>query len=750
MEHHIKELISQLTLEEKAGLCSGADHWHTKAVERLGIPAVKFSDGPHGVRAEDPHADRPYTFIPTICFPAACATAASFDVEALEQMGRALGRECQAVEVDTLLGPAVNIKRSPVCGRNFEYFSEDPYLTGKLASAYIHGVQSQGVGTSVKHFAANNQEYRRMGCSSDMTERTLREIYLSAFEECVKTQQPKTIMCSYNKINGDYAAEHKHLLTEVLRDEWGYEGIVVTDWGAVADRVKGVAAGLDLEMPGTGGMNDRYIVEAVKNGTLSEKDLDKAVENMLRFVFSCADSRREEQLDLERDHALAVNIAAESAVLLENNGVLPLGAGQKIAYIGGFAEAPRFQGGGSSHLTPSQSVSALEMARAKGRGVSYTMGFLVDEDTWNDADAAAAVENARQADVAVIFAGLPEAFESEGYDRTHMRLPDCQNRLIAEIAAVQPNTVVVLHNGSPVECPWAGDVAAVLEMYLSGQGGGEACDRLLWGESNPCGKLPETFPLKLEDNPSYLNFGGDGRNVRYAEGSYVGYRYYDTKKMPVRWAFGHGLSYTSFSYSNLRFSADTFADGQTICVQADITNTGKIAGKEIVQLYVADQNGTVGRPAKELKGFTKVALAPNETKTVSFTLDLRSLSYYEEKINDWFAPTGNYEIIVSTSSDRKELSGKIRFETKRLLPLCVDDDTPLDVLDRDPRTHDAVQELIALIRRKIPMIPQTDDEDTAQEMGGDMEIPLKCFVIFEGYPREKMAALIEKLKELAG
>ena len=750
MEHHIKELISQLTLEEKAGLCSGADHWHTKAVERLGIPAVKFSDGPHGVRAEDPHADRPYTFIPTICFPAACATAASFDVEALEQMGRALGRECQAVEVDTLLGPAVNIKRSPVCGRNFEYFSEDPYLTGKLASAYIHGVQSQGVGTSVKHFAANNQEYRRMGCSSDMTERTLREIYLSAFEECVKTQQPKTIMCSYNKINGDYAAEHKHLLTEVLRDEWGYEGIVVTDWGAVADRVKGVAAGLDLEMPGPGGMNDRYIVEAVKNGTLSEKDLDKAVENMLRFVFSCADSRREEQLDLERDHALAVNIAAESAVLLENNGVLPLGAGQKIAYIGGFAEAPRFQGGGSSHLTPSQSVSALEMARAKGRGVSYTMGFLVDEDTWNDADAAAAVENARQADVAVIFAGLPEAFESEGYDRTHMRLPDCQNRLIAEIAAVQPNTVVVLHNGSPVECPWAGDVAAVLEMYLSGQGGGEACDRLLWGESNPCGKLPETFPLKLEDNPSYLNFGGDGRNVRYAEGSYVGYRYYDTKKMPVRWAFGHGLSYTSFSYSNLRFSADTFADGQTICVQADITNTGKIAGKEIVQLYVADQNGTVGRPAKELKGFTKVALAPNETKTVSFTLDPRSLSYYEEKINDWFAPTGNYEIIVSTSSDRKELSGKIRFETKRLLPLCVDDDTPLDVLDRDPRTHDAVQELIALIRRKIPMIPQTDDEDTAQEMGGDMEIPLKCFVIFEGYPREKMAALIEKLKELAG
>ena len=750
MEHHIKELISQLTLEEKAGLCSGADHWHTKAVERLGIPAVKFSDGPHGVRAEDPHADRPYTFIPTICFPAACATAASFDVEALEQMGRALGRECQAVEVETLLGPAVNIKRSPVCGRNFEYFSEDPYLTGKLASAYIHGVQSQGVGTSVKHFAANNQEYRRMGCSSDMTERTLREIYLSAFEECVKTQQPKTIMCSYNKINGDYAAEHKHLLTEVLRDEWGYEGIVVTDWGAVADRVKGVAAGLDLEMPGTGGMNDRYIVEAVKNGTLSEKDLDKAVENMLRFVFSCADSRREEQLDLERDHALAVNIAAESAVLLENNGVLPLGAGQKIAYIGGFAEAPRFQGGGSSHLTPSQSVSALEMARAKGRGVSYTMGFLVDEDTWNDADAAAAVENARQADVAVIFAGLPEAFESEGYDRTHMRLPDCQNRLIAEIAAVQPNTVVVLHNGSPVECPWAGDVAAVLEMYLSGQGGGEACDRLLWGESNPCGKLPETFPLKLEDNPSYLNFGGDGRNVRYAEGSYVGYRYYDTKKMPVRWAFGHGLSYTSFSYSNLRFSADTFADGQTICVQADITNTGKIAGKEIVQLYVADQNGTVGRPAKELKGFTKVALAPNETKTVSFTLDPRSLSYYEEKINDWFAPTGNYEIIVSTSSDRKELSGKIRFETKRLLPLCVDDDTPLDVLDRDPRTHDAVQELIALIRRKIPMIPQTDDEDTAQEMGGDMEIPLKCFVIFEGYPREKMAALIEKLKELAG
>lgn len=749
MERDIKKIISQMTLEEKAGLCSGADHWHTKAMDRLGIPAVKFSDGPHGIRAEDPKADRPYSFIPTVCFPAACATAASFDVEALGKMGQALGRECQAVEVDTLLGPAVNIKRSPLCGRNFEYFSEDPYLAGRLGSAYIQGVQSQGVGTSVKHYAANNQEYRRMGCSSDMSERTLREIYLSAFEECVKNARPKTIMCSYNRINGEYAAEHRHLLTEILRDEWGYEGIVVTDWGAVADRIKGLQAGLDLEMPGTGGINDRYIVEAVKSGALDEKDLDRTVENLLRFIFSCADERVHGALELEQDHALAVDIAAESAVLLENNGVLPIKKGTKVAYIGGFAEKPRFQGGGSSHLTPSQSVSALEVANAKSRTITYTKGFSAEEDLWDEAEAALAVETARIADVAVIFAGLPESFETEGNDRKHMQLPTCQNQLISEVLTVQPNTVVVLHNGSPVECPWAKEVSAVLEMYLSGQGGGEACDRLLWGEANPCGKLPETFPMKLEDNPSYLNYGGNGVRVHYAEDSYVGYRYYDTKKIPVRWAFGHGMSYTTFSYSNLRTSADAFANGETITVYADITNTGSMDGKEIVQLYVADKNGTLGRPTKELKGFAKVALAPGETKTVSFELDQRSLSYYEEDIRDWFAPSGRYEIIVSSSSDRCELTKTVSFRTERLLPLHIDDSTPVDILDQDPRTHDAVQELMALIRRRMPMIPQQEEDDD-QKVQNKMEIPLKCFVIFEGYPKEKMDALILKLRELAG
>ena len=603
MATDIKKLVAQMTLEEKAGLLGGADFWHTKAVERLGIPKFMMSDGPHGLRKQDLEADHlgVNDSIEAVCWPAACATTSSFDRELIGKMGQAIGNECQAEQLSIVLGPAVNIKRSPLCGRNFEYMSEDPYLAGEMAAAYVNGVQSENVGTSIKHFAANNQEYFRMSNSSEVSERTLREIYFPAFETAVKKAQPWTFMCSYNKINGVYSADNEWLLTDVLRKDWGYEGFVMTDWGAVNDRVQGVRAGMELEMPGDTAGNDAKIVEAVRNGSLDEALVDQACCRILNILYKYEDNKRTDAVfDRDLDHAEAEKVEAECAVLLENNGVLPLKEGQKIAYIGEYAAKPRFQGGGSSHIHCSKITSALSVAEAKGRSVSYVKGFPFDKDEMNDEELNQAVEAAKAADVAVIFAGLPDVFESEGYDREHMNLPKCQDKLIAAVAAVQPNTVVVLHNGAPVETPWAEDVAAILEMYLGGQGVGAATDALLYGEKNPSGHLAETFPLRLEDNPSYLNFNTDPRKCVYAEGIYVGYRYYDKKKVPVRWAFGHGLSYTTFRIDNIRLSSKTMDDDSTITVCVDVTNTGSIAGKEVVQLYVSDLNGTPDRPVKEL------------------------------------------------------------------------------------------------------------------------------------------------------
>ena len=477
MKRDLKALIGQMTLEEKASLCSGSDFWHTQGIERLGIPAVMVTDGPHGLRKQAGEADHLglNDSVEAVCFPAGCATGSSFDPDLLEHMGQVLGDECQAEDVSILLGPAVNIKRSPLCGRNFEYISEDPYLAGKLSAAYIRGVQSRGVGTSIKHFAANNQETRRLTISSDLSERALHEIYLPAFEEAVKAAQPKTVMCSYNKINGVYASENKMLLTDILRDQWGFEGYVVSDWGAANDRVKGLEAGLDLEMPSSNGYNDAKIVAAVQNGSLDEAVLDRAVERILKVVFSYVDARRPDTVfDRAKDHAEAVAVETQCAVLLTNQGVLPLGTDQKIAYIGEFAAAPRYQGGGSSHIHPSRVTSAWEVAQQKGRNVCYAKGFSAMRDEMTDAELAEAIQAAQNADVAVVFAGLPESFESEGYDRTSMELPACQNRLIDEIAKVQPHVVVVLHNGSAVELPWADRVSAILELYLGGEGVGEA------------------------------------------------------------------------------------------------------------------------------------------------------------------------------------------------------------------------------------------------------------------------------------
>ena len=750
MERNIKELVAQMTLEEKASLCSGSDFWHTQPIERLGIPAVMMSDGPHGLRKQEGEGDHLglNESIKAVCFPAACAVASSFDTDLIHEMGQILGEECQAEDLSVLLGPAVNIKRSPLCGRNFEYLSEDPYLAGKMAAAYIKGVQSWDVGTSIKHFAANNQEYRRMNCSSEVDERTLREIYFPAFEEAVKAAQPKTVMCSYNKINGVYAADNEWLLTKILRDEWGFEGYVMTDWGAINDRVQGIRAGLDLEMPGPGTGHDAQIVAAVKNGELDEALLDKTVERILNVVFSYVDHRHPEAVfDRDADHKKAVDIETECAVLLENNGILPLKAGAKVAYIGGFAATPRYQGGGSSHINVSKVTSAVQSAKEKGRNVTYTEGFPADRDELNEAALADAVAAAKDAEIAVIFAGLPDVIEGESYDRADMKMPACQNKLIAEVAAVQPNTVVVLHNGSPVECPWAKDVAAILEMYLGGQGVGEACDRLLWGEANPCGRLAETFPLRLEDNPSYLYFPGDGKKVKYAEGIFVGYRYYDTKKMPVRWAFGHGLSYTQFAYSNLHLSGNEMDDNSTVQVSVDVTNTGAMAGKEVVQLYVSDKTGTTGRPAKELKGFAKVALEPGETKTVILTLIARDLSWYDEDMHDWYAASGKYEVLVGHASDDIRLTAEVQFTTTKTPPLTIDGSTTLGELMGNPKTASVLGQILATAFGTAAgdgAASMESDDATAQATMFAM--PLKSLASFSAMGEEQYQGMINAFR----
>lgn len=753
MERDLHALIAKMTLEEKASLCSGASFWYTKPIDRLGIPSVMMTDGPHGLRKQVSEADHLgiNDSVVAVCFPAACATAASFDTELMTKLGETLGNECQAEDISVLLGPAVNIKRSPLCGRNFEYISEDPYLTGKMAAAYIRGVQSQNVGTSIKHFAANNQEFNRMSCSSEVSERALREIYLPGFEEAVKQAQPKTVMCSYNKINGTYASENEWLLTKVLRDDWGFEGYVVTDWGAVSDRVKGIQAGLDLEMPASNGVNDTKIVAAVKNGTLDEKVLDRTVARLLKGLYSYVDNRNPNAVfDRDADHETAVNMAAECAVLLENNGVLPLQKDAKVAYIGSFAAAPRYQGGGSSHINPSKVTSALETAQAKDRHVTYTPAFSAEKDELLENGLENAVAAAKDAEVAVIFAGLPDSFESEGYDRKHMNLPKVQDKLIAAVAAVQPNTIVVLHNGSPVECPWAKDVSAILEMYLGGQGVGEACDRLLWGEANPCGRLAETFPLRIQDTPSYLNFPGDGKKVHYAEDVYVGYRYYDSKEMPVRWAFGHGLSYTTFAYRNLVLSSHTLDDDSTITVHVDVTNNGSVAGKEVVQLYTHDRNTATGRPYKELKGFCKVFLNPGETKTVSMEVSARDFSYWAEELGDWYTPSGTYEILIGHASDEILLTAEVQFTTKKLLPLNVSLSTTLGELLHDPRSAPVIQQMLAQAGQSA-MGGMMDSEDSStQSMAKAMffGLPLKALVSFGMMSSEQLDGLIGMLSSI--
>ena len=749
MERDLKKIVSEMTLEEKAGMCSGLDFWHLKEVEHLGIPKVMVSDGPHGLRKQDEKGDHLgiNDSIKAVCFPPAVLSACSFDRGLMEEMGKAIGREAQANDVSVVLGPAVNIKRSPLCGRNFEYYSEDPYLAGEIAAAFVKGVQSQHVGTSIKHFAANNQEYRRMSSSSEVDERTLREIYFPAFETAVKKAQPYTFMCSYNQINGTFASENKWLLTDVLRGEWGFKGYVMSDWGAVNDRVKGLEAGLELEMPASGGDNDAMIVKAVKDGVLEEKILDQAVERILRIIFEYADHRKPQEFTMEKDHEEAQHIAEESMVLLKNeNHILPLKTSEKAAFIGGFARNPRFQGGGSSHINCFKTTNVLDSVPCDAQ-VVYAEGFPADRDFYDKALADEAVKAAAEADKAVIFAGLPESFESEGYDRSHMRLPECQNRLITEILKVQPNTVIVLHNGSPVEMPWINNVKGILEAYLGGQAGGAAVANILYGIVNPSGKLAETIPVKLADNPSYLNFGG-GDKVEYREGVFVGYRYYDTKQMEVAYPFGYGLSYTTFTYSNLQISNTNPTEKDTVTVSVDVTNTGKSAGKEVVQLYIRDLTGSAIRPEKELKGFEKVFLEPGETKTVTMELNKRSFAWYNTELHDWFAASGDYEILVGASSRDIRLTETLHLNSSQRLPMHVHMNTTLGDLLRNPETAEAAKKLIQKYLSGEAG-SEAASEAVSEEMTMAMtdSMPLRALMGFAGVSRKELDSVIEKLNK---
>lgn len=777
MEHvlDVKKLVNELTLEEKASLCSGADFWHTKAIDRLNIPAAMVSDGPHGIRKQESLADHMGVAesIKAIGFPTASAMACSFDRDLLHKVGDALGEECVAEDLAVLLGPGINMKRSPICGRNFEYYSEDPVVAGELGAAFVNGVQEHGVGTSLKHFAANNQEWRRMSISAEIDERTLREIYLAAFETVVKKAQPWTIMCSYNRINGVYSCENDWLLNKVLRDEWGFEGLVMTDWGAMDERVPSLKAGLDLEMPDCHGETDKLIVKAVQSGELEEPVLDTAVERILTMVDKYLTARKgidpasmvhplpssvERGYDVAAHHALARTTAEQSAVLLKNEDILPLQKDKKIAFIGEFAKVPRIQGGGSSHINNTSVESALDAA---GDSVSYAQGFHIDEETTDETLLQEAITLAKESDVAVIFAGLPDSFESEGFDRTHLNMPANQNELIARISEVQPNVVVVLHSGSPIAMPWLDKVAGVLQMYLAGQASGGAAVNLLFGDATPCGKLAETFPLHLEDNPSYLNFPGNREKVCYQEGVFIGYRYYDKKKMDVLFPFGYGLSYTDFTYSNMKVTVngknaadvDVIKETDEIVVSADITNTGNCDGAEIVQLYIKNPVVYEIRPEKELRDFAKVFLKAGETKTVTFTLNARAFSYYETRIHDWYAESGDYEILLASSSRDIRLQYTVSITGSKKIPFVADYITTCEDVELFAKDGSALDEMLR--RSGFAEATDHDGDDSMGSGTADMmkamftRTPLHSILSFssEELTYEDIQDTIRKLNE---
>ena len=638
-----EEIISKLTLAEKCGILSGKDVWHTREVPGAQIPSIMLSDGPSGLRKQEGEGDHLglNASVKATCFPSAATVANSWDLELAEKVGEALGREAAAKEVGVLLGPGLNVKRSPLCGRNFEYFSEDPYLAGKMAAAYIRGIQSMGISACPKHFAANAQEMHRMANDSVVDERTLRELYLTNFEIAIREGQPKTLMTSYNAVNGTYAHENQHLLSDILRGEWGYRGTVVSDWGGCNDFVESVRAGANLEMPGTGDDSPTQLYQAVKDGRITETEIDARVDELLALVFDVSLAEKPEA-DLEAQHLIALEAAEKSIVLLKNEGnILPLKREMKIALIGDFAEVPRYQGAGSSLVNSYKvSVTTRLIQEAFPDAENFMPGFT-REDKWDDAMAAAAVKIAGEADIALLYLGLPEVFESEGLDRPHMRIPDNQIRLLEAVEKANPNTVVVFSGGSAVEMPWLSHCRALVWAGLGGQASAEAVLKVLTGEVNPGGKLTETFPMTYEDLPVSHYYPGAQKTSEYRENLFVGYRYTETADCPVTFPFGHGLSYTTFTYDNLKADRDE--------VTFEITNAGTVDGDEVAQVYVAFPDSKIMRPARELKGFARVSLKAGETRQVTVRLDDKAFRYFNVGTNSWEIESGTYEILVGAS-----------------------------------------------------------------------------------------------------
>lgn len=663
------EIVTRMTLKQKAEFVSGLNYWYLQSAPELGLPKIMMTDGPNGLRKQNtekrPEGIGLGNSVPSTCFPPAVTSSCSWDEDLLKLEGEAIAEECLQEKVSVILGPGTNIKRSPVCGRNFEYFSEDPLLAGKCSAALINGVQSKGVGTSLKHFACNSQEAFRMIIDEIIDERALRELYLTAFEICIKEAKPWTVMNSYNRINGIYASQNKWLQENVLRNEWGFDGLIVTDWGASVDRVPGLKCGTDLEMPSSGILNTKKIIAAVKNGELDEKTLDKAVDNVVGLILKSKPAlEKKHKFDVNAHHKIAQKIAENSMVLLKNdNNILPIKKGQKVAVIGEMAKSPRFQGAGTSVVNPTKLDNAFDELSQLGVDITYSQGYDKNKNEIKDVYIKEAVENAKSSDIAIVFAGLTEEFEAEGYDRKSIEMPNCQNYLISEVAKVNPNTVVVLAGGSVIHMPWINKIKALLNSGLSGQAGGSAVARILTGKVNPSGKTSESYPLSFNDNPTYGNYPGGPVTSEHRESVYIGYRYYDTANKEVLFPFGYGLSYTSFAYSDIKVSSYNIKDTDTVTVSFKIKNTGDVDGAEIAQVYIADKDSTIFRPAKELKAFIKVFLKAGEEKEISVKLSKRAFAFWNININDWMVETGEFDILVGASSRDIRLSKTITVES---------------------------------------------------------------------------------------
>lgn len=741
----IKERLQSMTIEEKARLCAGKDFWQTWGDEGSGIPPMLMTDGPSGLRKQTEATDHLglNESNTAVCFPAGCALASSFDPDLAEAVGTEIGKLARAENVGVVLGPSINIKRSPLCGRSFEYYSEDPYVSGKIAVGFIKGIQNQGVGASPKHFLANNQEYYRQTSNSVVDEVTMREIYLPAFEMAVKDGKPWTVMCSYNRVNGTYACENSLYLTDILRSEWGFDGVVVTDWGACNDPVESLQAGLDLEMPGPARDNVRRIEEAVKDGKVKMEILDRAVGRVLDIQQRAAKQECMPAYDFELGHAAAQKAAEESAVLLKNEEqILPLKKEDKILFIGEYADKPRYQGGGSSHIHPYR-VTSAKSAVADMENITFAQGYC-DQGKNNDRLLREAAELAKYADKVVIFAGLPEYFESEGLDRNKMDMPEYQNHLICEVAKVNPNMVVVLHNGAPVTMPWVNQVKGILELYLAGEAAGEAAVRLLFGDVNPSGHLAETFPLRVEDTPVYPYYGREKEDIIYREGLLVGYRYYGTVKKETLFAFGHGLSYSEFRYSNLQLDRREMTDCETLHVSVDVENISDRTGKALVQIYVEPLHGVSVRPVRELRAFEKTELKSGEKKKIHIRLDRRAFAQWDKGLHDWYVPEGSYAIQIGASAEQILHTAEVKVKPKYLKKERFTINSPMGDFKKSPKA-------MKLMGQFFPQMQEQQDEDIEDEFMNKKALeatsnamPLRAMLSFApGLTYEMLEQLVE-------